>query len=246
MPLTNFNQSKSFAQSTLGGSIQTFMAKALNNKDHEVSRSNLWYFDMTVPVILQKKFSDKTIRELMSQYANEVNTPTRQVTTAGAKIVGSEYMYATGSAFTETTVSFYVPRSHLLVTFFERWMNILANDANQYVDYYDNYVASTMTIYKLERGGGGIIPLDQNYLASVGLSEKDIPNKPRYNQFVGMWTCFNVFPKTISTAQYNNQPGAPVTVDVSFSYERYRFYPNPKFDLLSDPNASITPTLKKV
>lgn len=231
MALTNFSQAQSFAKSTLGGSIQAFMSKALANKDHEVSRSNLWYFDIEVPEILQKKFPQTQIRQLMSLYANEVNTPTRQVTTGNAKILGSEYLYATGSAFSETSVQFYVPRNHYLVTFFERWMNIMANDANQYVDYYDKYVASSLVIYKLERGAGGKIPLDAAQLAEQGLTVDDILNKPRYNDFVGMWVCYNVFPKNISTAQFNNQPGAPVTVDITFSYERYRFYPKPQWDL---------------
>ena len=235
MPLSNFNQAQSFAKSTLGGSVGAFMAKALNNKDHEVSRSNLWYFDMNFPAIMNGKFPQSTVRSLLSLYCNEVNTPTRQITTAGAKVVGSEYMYATGSAFTETSVQFYVPRSHLLPNYFERWMNIMANDANSYVDYYGTYVASTMTIYKLERGGGGNIPLDKAYLAKAGLTEKDILNKPRYNDFVGMWTMYNVFPKAISTSQFNNQAGNIVTLDVTFCYERYRFVPNPKFDIPGAP-----------
>lgn len=240
MPLSNFTQAQSFAKSTLGGSIGAFMAKAMNNKDHEVSRSNLWYFDMSFPAIMRGKFPETALRSLLSLYCNEVNTPTRQITTAGAKVVGSEYLYATGSAFTETSVQFYIPRSHLLPTYFERWMNIMANDANSYVDYYDSYVSPTMTIYKLERGAGGEIPLDKEYLAKAGLTRKDILNKPRYNDFVGMWTMYNVFPKAISTSQFNNQTGNVVTLDVTFCYERYRFVPNPKFDMNSGPGTTLT------
>lgn len=231
--LSNDSQSSSYAKSTLGGNIQSFMAKALTGgAQYEVSRSNLWYFDMDLPQILKGKFLNSSTRQLLGIYANEVNTPTRQVMTAGAKIVGSEYNYVTGSAFSETTIQFYVPRNHMIITVFERWMNIMANDANQYVDYYDKYVSPTLVIYKLERGFGGIIPLDQNALSAAGLTEDQILNKPKYNDYVGKWVCYNVFPKNLSTQQFNNQPGSPVTVDVTFAYERYRFFPRTTNDMI--------------
>lgn len=240
--LSNWSNTSDYAKSTLGGSVQQFMAKVLSSKTHEVSRSNLWHFDITFPNILAGKIGLTTIpgafaakdlnntRRTLSLYANEVNTPTRQVTTAGAKIVGSEYQYATGSAFSETTVQFYIPRNYQINVLFERWMNIMANDANQYVDYYDDYVCPTMTIYKLERGQGGDMPLDESQLPP-GMTSKDVKNKPKWNQVVGMWAMFNVFPKNVGTLQFNNQPGSPLTLDVTFLYERYRFYPKPTIDL---------------
>lgn len=244
--LSNWANTSDYAKSTLGGSVQEMMSRVLYSKNYEVSRSNIWHFDMTFPNILAGKLGIseqviggafatndlKSMRKTISLYANEVNTPTRQVTTAGAKVVGSEYNYATGSAFSETSAQFYIPRSYTNVNLFERWMNIMANDANQYVDFYDDYVAPTFTIYKLERGFGGNMPIDNEYLKSMGYkSENDLGRvRPKYNQVVAMWVMFNVFPKNVGTLQFNNQPGSPMTLDVTFLYERFRFYPQPKFD----------------
>ena len=235
--LSNWSNTEPYAKSTLGGNVQEFMAHVLSSKTHEVSRSNIWHFDMTFPTILRGDLGNlfagafttsdlSSARKTITMYANEVNTPTRQVTTSSHKMVGSEYEYATGSTFSETNVQFFIPRNYIGVTIFERWMNIMANDANQYVDFFDDYVAPTFTIYKLERGGGGDIPLTNEILKTL---KSD--NRPQFNKVAGMWVMFNVFPKNIGTLQFNNQPGAPLTLDVTLRYERFRFYPDPSTDV---------------
>jgi hypothetical protein len=240
MPARNqFKSMEENVESTLGGSLQTFMSHIMGPEKFGVSTSQLFHFQMTYPRCLAGSagsggehsglFKDKYIdhMRIFSLYASEVNTPTKQITTAGYRAIGSEINYATGSTFSEMSVRFLIPRSYVSVLAFERWMTIMANDANQYVDYYSEYVAPIFYIYKLERGSKRILrpESDSEYEKAGGSSR----NWPRYNKAVAGWHIYNVFPKSVGTLQFSNAPGELVTLDVTFAYERYRFFSDPKF-----------------
>ena len=247
MPTFNrFRGAEEAAESTLCGSLQNFMSHVMGPEKYGVSTSQLWHFQMTYPRalagdlgsgglhsgIFKQKYIDHM--RIFSLYANEVNTPTKQVTTAAYRAIGSEISYATGSTFSEMNVQFLIPRSYVNLLVFERWMSIMANDANQYVDYYNEYVAPVFFIYKYERGSKrDIIPSDPKVYERAGGANR---SWPKHNKVVGMWHIYNVFPKSIGTLQFTNNPGELVTLDVTFAYERYRFYSDPKFGGNTDTN----------
>ena len=247
MPARNqFKSMEENVESTLGGSLQTFMSHIMGPEKFGVSTSQLFHFQMTYPPCLSGSagsggehsglFKDKYIdhMRLFSLYASEVNTPTKQITTAGYRAIGSEINYATGSTFSEMSVRFLIPRSYISVLAFERWMTLMANDANQFVDYYTEYTAPIFYIYKLERGSKrNLIPKDRTEYERAGGSKR---NWPKYNKAVAGWHIYNVFPKSIGTLQFSNAPGELVTLDVTFSYERYRFFSDPKFGGKSGKN----------
>ena len=244
---SQFNQMKEGMETTLGGSFQQMMAAVTGDKKgtQGVSTSQLWYVAFSYPAILsgvggsgghqgRGAFSKSMISHFrtLSLYASEVNTPTRQVTTGGVRNVGAEYKYATGTAFSETSIQFYIPRSYLNLCIFERWMQIMAPDSNQYVSYYHDYVAPRIYIYKLEQGGGPQMDINQfDKRIRQYYQGPDGKSIPLMNKVVAGWHLHNVFPKSVGTLQFSNQPGQLLTLDVSFSYERYRFYPDPKFDV---------------
>ena len=240
MPVRNqFKSMEENVESTLGGSLQTFMSHIMGPEKFGVSTSQLFHFQMTYPRCLagsagsggehsglfKKNYIDHM--RIFSLYASEVNTPTKQITTAGYRAIGSEINYATGSTFSEMSVRFLIPRSYVSVLAFERWMTLMANDANQFVDYYTEYTAPIFYIYKLERGSKrDIIPEDRKEYERAGGNKR---TWPKYNKAVAGWHIYNVFPKSIGTLQFSNAPGELVTLDVTFSYERYRFFSDPKF-----------------
>lgn len=235
---SQFKSMEESVESTLGGSLQQFMSHVMGPQKFGVSTSQLFHFQMTYPTCLAGRGGQGTNNSgyfkgayidhmrIFSLYASEVNTPTKQITTAGYRAIGSEINYATGSTFSEMSVRFLIPRSYVPVLAFERWMTIMANDANQYVDYYSEYVAPIFYIYKLERGSTRILrpESDSEYEKAGGSSR----NWPRYNKAVAGWHIYNVFPKSVGTLQFSNAPGELVTLDVTFAYERYRFFSDPK------------------
>jgi len=247
MPARNqFKAMEENVESTLGGSLQTFMSHIMGPEKYGVSTSQLFHFQMTYPRCLAGSagsggehsglFKNKYIdhMRIFSLYASEVNTPTKQITTGGYRAIGSEINYATGSTFSEMSVRFLIPRSYVSVLAFERWMTLMANDANQFVDYYSEYTAPIFYIYKLERGSKrDIIPEDRGAYERAGGKDR---TWPKFNKAVAGWHIYNVFPKSIGTLQFSNAPGELVTLDVTFSYERYRFFSDPKFDGKSGKN----------
>ena len=44
-----------------------------------------------------------------------------------------------------------MPRSQYTRQFFEKWVNRMAPDQNQFVDFFDNYVCPSIRVYKFER-----------------------------------------------------------------------------------------------
>lgn len=164
--------------------------------------------------------SDKS--RLLTYYATDVTVPSRQLTTGEVKSVGTMWRYPTSTSFSEISIQFIVPRTYKTRTFFERWMNYSANDASQKVSWYDDVCTSYIDIFKYERGGTN--PYDQNAeLSLVNPSQRNYTTT-KWNKCVGVWTMKNAFPFNISNMQLQSGPANYATMEVSFYFERYRFY----------------------
>ena len=88
--------------------------------------------------------------------AQSVSLPSKQVTTAAVVNQGSAIKYPTGVAFSQINITFQMPRSQRTRSIFERWIQLISSDADQYVDFYEDYCCPQVRIYKLERGGGDL------------------------------------------------------------------------------------------
>ena len=108
----------------------------------------------------------------------------------------------------------------------------MSSDANQFTDYYDDYVCPNMYIFKWERGGGPEFKIPDFFkkiLRQLGVDEKDI-TKYKDDQLVGIYDIRNVFPYNIGSASLTNASASLLTFNVGFYYERYRFFGADKFD----------------
>jgi len=201
-------------------SIQEFMSHMQKNPP---AYSSLYHVQFnTLPKVLSPGgapiSSDFTLDDTgslarnLSYYANEVSIPSRQITTGEQKPVGSMYRYPTSTTFSEISMQFTLPRNMLTRTFFERWMNYISNDANQYVSPYFDCVVPEVNIWKLERGGGAPV------------SKPGLRPGAQYNQVTAVWRLYNVFPFNISSFSLSNAQSNIINMEVSFYYERYRFY----------------------
>jgi len=161
---------------------------------------------------------------LLTYYATDVTVPSRQITTGEIKSVGSQWKYPTGTSFSEISIQFIVPRTYFTRTFFERWMNYTASDAGQYVSWYDDAVCTYLDIFKYERGG--VKPYNTAVYSSGSLaaSTGSHPGTVSWNRCIGSWTMQNVYPFNISSMQLQSGPAGSATMEVSFYFERYRFF----------------------
>jgi hypothetical protein len=182
--------------------------------------TNTWFNDFFNDGLATGPGTDKS--RLLTYYATDVTVPSRQLTTGDVKSVGTMWRYPTGTSFSEISIQFIVPRTYKTRTFFERWMNYAANDASQKVAWYDDVVTSYMDIFKYERGGAN--PYNElDPLSLVNPSQRRYTTT-KWNKCVGVWTMQNVFPFNISNMQLQSGPANYMTMEVSFYFERYRFY----------------------
>jgi len=232
----------SFSSTDLSGanSYQGFMS--LVQRQVPAAANLYWVRFRSVPKILTQwkyganAFNNNTYNggpgndqaRLLTYYATDVTVPSRQITTGEAKQVGAMYRYATGTSFSEISIQFILPRSMFTRMLFERWMNYTANDATQKVAFYDDYVCSHLDIFKYERGGVNPVPPNNSYgnLSKLQRQEVDryYKTSPKWNRLSGAWTLKNAYPFNISNINLNAQPNGLLTMDVSFYFERYRFY----------------------
>lgn len=201
-------------------SIQNFMSHMQANPP---ALTSLYHVEFTtLPAVLSKYSSEFSLEgplgKNLTYYANEISIPSRQITTGEQKAVGSMYRYPTSTTFSEISMQFTLPRNMQTRTFFERWMNYISNDANQYVAPYENSVCPAINIYKLERGGGG------SAAGKPGLSPQ-----AQYNAVTALWKLYNVFPFNISSFNLSNAQSNLINMEVTFYYERYRFYKQGNF-----------------
>lgn len=164
--------------------------------------------------------SDKS--RLLTYYANDVTIPSRQITTGDAKTVGALYRYPTGTTFSEISINFTLSRDLVSRMFFERWMNYITEDSGNRVSWYSDAVCPFLDIFKYERGG--VNPSSGSVSLVNPKSGEEKKNTIKWNKTTGVWVLTNVYPFNISNVQLGNGPAATLSMEVSFYYERYRFY----------------------
>ena len=212
-----------------------------NNNDYNPSLNNRFSLQFVTPNILRSgKYLSGLNYELgqidnsnvLNYYADAVNLPSKQVTTGSITNVGSTYNYATSSAFSQINITFTMPRNHKTRMIFERWVQLMSSDANQYTDYYDDYVCPNLYIFKWERGGGPVFALPESFKKILEQLGIDISKVTRYrdDQLVGLYDIRNVFPYNIGSMSLTNEQAGIMKMDVGFYYERYRFYGQSEFD----------------
>lgn len=220
--------------------LSDFYAWSKGN-NNSPSYSNRWSVAFSTPKILRPANRLSTAayqletganRNLLNYYADNVQLPSKQVTTGSITNVGSTYNYATSSAFSQISMDFIMPRNHKTRMIFERWISIMSSDANQFTDYYDDYVCPNLLIFKWERGGGPVFALPDQFkrlLESLGISEDDV-TRYKDDQLVGIYDIRNVFPYNIGGVSLTNAQASVQTMNVQFYYERYRFFGSSRFD----------------
>lgn len=232
-------------------SLQNFIAFS-KQKNNAPSFTNLFSVHFSAPPMMGSlagtKYNPQTgdLRNLLNYYADSVNLPSKQVTTGNYNQLGSAIRYVTGSTFSQISITFRVSRSAETRAFFERWVSLMANDASQYTDYYENYVCPTLRIYKWERGGGQVAVSERDMLRAIRESEitRYSALTPKLDQLTGVYEMRNVFPYNIGSVQLDNSQNKLMTLSVQFYYERYRFYQSSEFSSarLSPISTLSTPT----
>ena len=212
-----------------------------NNNDYNPSLNNRYSIQFSTPKILQAgkylmgfnyELGLEDNANVLNFYANSVNLPSKQVTTGSITNVGSTYNYATSSTFSQINISFTMPRNHKTRMIFEKWIQLMSSDSNQYTDYYDDYVCPNLYIFKWERGGGAAFELPESFkqiLRSLGIDEDKV-TRYKDDQLVGLYDIRNVFPYNIGSMSLSNEQAGLLQMDVGFYYERYRFYGQSVFE----------------
>jgi len=230
-------------------SYQEFLAFSKKEENHP-SFTNLFSVHFAPPRILtnilgvqggskSKRLNPNigNLRDNLNYYANSVNLPSKQMTTGSFLSVGSAIKYATGTAYSQMNISFIMPRSQYIRSFFEQWTTRISADSNQYVEYYDDYVCPSLTIWKWERNMGGKVTEDEK-LASY-LKDSTLPQMiARKYRVTAVWEMRNAFPFNIGSVQLNNDSARAMTLTVGMMYERYRMLVEDDF---SDPGSYQVP-----
>ena len=230
-------------------SYQEFLAFSKKEENHP-SFTNLFSVHFAPPRILtnilgvqggskSKRLNPNigNLRDNLNYYANSVNLPSKQMTTGSFLSVGSAIKYATGTAYSQMNISFIMPRSQYIRSFFEQWTTRISADSNQYVDYYDDYVCPSLSIWKWERNMGGKVTEDEK-LASY-LKDSTLPQMiARKYRVTAVWEMRNAFPFNIGSVQLNNDSARAMTLTVGMMYERYRMLVEDDF---SDPGSYQVP-----
>ncbi len=222
-------------------SFQEFLSLTKKNKTGQ-SFTNLYSVRFSTPPMMirgsgsvksgKMQVESTDLNWLLDYYADNVNLPSKQITTGQASIVGSPFKYATNTAFSQINISFLMPRSQYTRTFFERWTQLMETDSEQYTRYYNDYVCPQLYIYKWERGGGDFANTDPKFLRTLrdgGLKGISHLTARKY-ALTACWKLENVFPYNIGSVQLNNSSAKLMSLPIGFYYERYKFYSEDKFD----------------
>lgn len=238
-------------------SLNQFMAWSKGNYNSP-SYSNRYSVSFATPNILRSgKYLQKGYNlesgdnsKYLNLYANNINLPSKQVTTGSITSIGSTFNYATSSTFSQINITFIMPRSGKTRSIFERWITLMSSDANQYSDYYDDYVCPHLKIYKWERGGGPELNYTQefwNLIKKLGIDPDDVV-KFRDDMLMGVYDIRNAFPVNIGSMTLSNDQANLMMLDVTFNYERYRFYGPSDYDSDGYPyqfDGGASPTSKR-
>ena len=220
--------------SARGSSLQEFIGY-FKQSDNNPSFTNLFSVHFSSPPMISDQITGNTYRPetgdlslALDYYAKSVNLPSKQITTGQITDVGSGFKYATGTSFSQVSMTFTIPRSQLTRNFFETWTRLMANDGNQYTDFYKDYCAPRVTIYKFERGGGDYAYSDPKSLRALRDSG-DAFLLAKKNKLTAAWELRNVFPYNIGSIQLDNSQAKTMDLTVQFYYERYRFFTENEF-----------------
>ena len=243
-------------------SLQEMMAFSLKDKDYSPASTNLFTIHIVTPALLKNwqardgqgghiisdtiGYRDSTfmpdaggkgglLGKCLNFYCQTISIPSKQVTTGSLVNIGTATKYATGSAFSQISATFIAPKSQHSRNFFERWIQLMAPDANQYSDYYDYYNAPRMMIFKWEKGGQREEPYTfetRNQNAKIeGWNPNDRHPQKAFNyKLTASWEMQQAFPYNLGSTQLNNQAARAMTFTVGFFFERYRFYTGADFD----------------
>ena len=236
---------------------QRTMMSMLIDRDTTPSTTNLFSIRFSTPDIIRKiknrklqKMGGGELGDVLNYYASAINIPSKQLTTGQVSNIGVPYKYATGQAFSQINITFTVPRNHLTRTLFERWVQAISGDADQYVDFYEDYICDEMNIYKYEIGDGPEVrktslqgELNNIFLGENQSTQRKNRDDMRVPKLMAVYQLRNIFPTNIGSSQLNNMEPRLQSFNVSFSYERYKFYTdgpdsNGKFNRVNtDPQA---------
>lgn len=225
-------------------SVKEFVSLFRSKLDTSPSFTNLFSFHIISPPILRPKayggsagstnsdtfMSDKgDLRDMLNMYCKSVNLPSRQITTGTQSNVGSAYRYATNQSFSQFNANFIIPQSQYTRSYFERWMTKISSDSDQYSDFYFNYVAPMIKIYKWEIGGGEVMA-SKKVLKDIQQGASPKGSISRLYRVTAAWELRNAFPYNIGSIQLDNEEARLMSMSVGFYYERYRFTVDDKFD----------------
>ncbi len=220
-------------------SFQEFLSNT-KGRDRSPSFTNLFSVRMSTPPMMRQgsgsmasgrmQVETTDLDWMLDYYANNVNLPSKQITTGQTPYVGAPFKYATNTAYSQINITFTMPRSQYTRNFFERWTTMMASDSEQYTRYYNEYVCPRMYIYKWERGGGDLVVTDPKMIRALRKSGTANFLLARKYQLTAAWEIQNLYPYNIGSVQLDNNTAKAMTLTVGFYYERYRFFTQGKFD----------------
>ena len=220
-------------------SFQEFLSNT-KGRDRSPSFTNLFSVRMSTPPMMRQgsgsmasgrmQVETTDLDWMLDYYANNVNLPSKQITTGQTPYVGAPFKYATNTAYSQINITFTMPRSQYTRNFFERWTTMMASDSEQYTRYYNEYVCPRMYIYKWERGGGDLVVTDPKMIRALRKSGTENFLLARKYQLTAAWEIQNLYPYNIGSVQLDNNTAKAMTLTVGFYYERYRFFTQGKFD----------------
>ncbi len=183
----------------------------------EPARSNLFSVFCGFPAVIRDRpsYDFRKWAEYVNFAADDVNVPSRQVTTGEVRDHGISRKYATGQVNSPITISFLVTKDLWMRQIFEQWMLEIAGDQENRTAFYDQYTTNIL-IQKWEVGSNIVYrDLDK----TVDGKNPEV----RLNRVTGVWQLLGAFPTNISVMNLNNESTTLMKMDIEFAYERYRF-----------------------
>jgi|TARA_B100002019_G_scaffold279143_1_gene280703 hypothetical protein len=202
--------------------------------EKDIAKSNLFSVEITLPPMMYAQGNYPQFREhyeSINYFADSVTLPARRIKTQSVKTIGQPYDYAYGQQKQEVRMSFIMTKDMYHRQFFETWMNMTANDAENRVTFYDEYTAD-IQILKWENAANVVY----KGTAGNGLG-RPVHYEQRMNRSTAVWQMYGAFPFDISAMTLNNGPADLLKIDVDFKYERFRFDTVAEDTLSFNPNA---------
>ena len=193
----------------------------VSSGEKDIAKSNLFSVEITLPAMMYavagKAPNFREHYESINYFADSVTIPARRIKTQSVKTVGMPYDYAYGQQKQEVRMSFIMTKDMYHRQFFENWMNMTANDAENRVTFYDEYTSS-IQILKWENAANVVY----RGAANNGVG-RPVQFEQRMNRSTAVWQMYGAYPFDISAMTLNNGPADVLKIDVDFKYERFRF-----------------------